>query len=376
MRSGVYIHIPFCEQRCFYCAFTVAVANEDRFDPYIDRVLREIDMSGWSETPETVFLGGGTPSIVRGESIARLMNAIPGRATEVSLEANPGTLDAGKLQCYREAGVNRISLGAQSFDDTDLKAAGRLHHVSDVFGDFELLRMHGFTNINIDLIAGLPNQKIDVWERNLECIARLRPEHVSIYMLELEERSPWSRKTPLMSAEEEFVRFYELACERLEASGYVHYEISNWAQPGYKCRHNLKYWTGAPYRGFGVGAHSFDGNRRFWNTSSLTEYDRMIDSNMLPIAESETLDHDLRVEEAFMLGLRRIAGFDIRAVANDLGIRYSADWFARVEDLQRTGLVSFDGTILKLTPAGWLVATSVTEELIWPALLSTSEATP
>jgi oxygen-independent coproporphyrinogen III oxidase len=376
LRPGIYIHIPFCEQRCYYCAFTVLVAREDTYGPYVDRLIREIELSGWTEPPETIFFGGGTPSILDAQMIKRILAALPAGATEISLETNPGTLNADKVQAYREIGINRISLGVQSFHDEDLKAAGRLHKAADVFHDIELLRAHGCSNINVDLIAGLPDQRLSVWKSNLDWVARLRPEHVSIYMLELEERSPWSRNTPQIQADEEFVLFYQTACDELEASGYRHYEISNWALPGRECRHNLKYWTAEPYRGFGVGAHSFDGGTRFWNTASLPDYAAAIDSGKLPIDAREVLTPNMRIEEGFMLGLRRIDGFNIRTLAEDLGIRYPAEWFARVEELQRAELIQFDGTTLKLTPAGWLVASGVTEELLWPTLLSTSEATP
>jgi putative oxygen-independent coproporphyrinogen III oxidase len=377
MKPGIYIHIPFCEQRCYYCAFTVAVTREDAHVPYVDRLIREIELSGWTESPETIFLGGGTPSILGPGLITGLMSALPPGATEISLEANPGTLTSEKLRDYSDAGVNRISLGAQSFHDEDLQSAGRLHKASDVIHDFDMLRRHHFANINVDLIAGLPDQRFDIWEANLRWITQLQPEHVSVYMLELEERSPWSKTMPdAAAADDAFVRFYDASCEALDKAGYVHYEISNWARPGRECRHNWKYWTGAPYRGFGVGAHSFDNGMRFWNTASLSEYANFVDSGSLPTTQREILTRQMRLEESFMLGLRRTAGFNIHAVAEELAIRYPSEWFARVEELAKAGWIRFDGTVLKLTPAGWLVATGVTEELIWPTLLSTSGATP
>ena len=376
MKSGVYIHIPFCEQRCGYCAFTVAVAPVETFEPYVKRLIREIELSGWNEPVETIFLGGGTPSLIEPKLIREILATLPQGATEISLEANPGTFTDEKLETYREVGINRISLGAQSFSDRDLEAVGRIHRAAHVVDDFATLRRDGFKNINIDLIAGLPSQDETIWSSNLDWLERLQPEHVSVYMLELDEKSPWSRGAPEIPADDVFVRQYQLACDRLEAAGYRHYEISNWAKPGFECRHNLKYWTGARYRGFGVGAHSYDGDARFWNTSSLAEYAAQIDAGHLPMTGREVLTREIRLEEAFMLGLRQTAGFSIRAVAEDLGIRYPSDWFTRVETLQSGGLVSFDGDILKLTSAGWLVATGVTEDLIWPTLLSTSEVTP
>src|SRR5215471_4150036 len=162
MKPGVYVHVPFCEQRCYYCAFTVAVSGAETYEPYVARLIREIELSGFKDHPETIFLGGGTPSIIEGTSIEKIIRAFPGGASEISLEANPGTLTGLKLEQYRAAGVNRISLGVQSFDDEDLKNAGRIHSAGDVFGDFESLRKHGFNNISIDLIAGLPHQRLEI----------------------------------------------------------------------------------------------------------------------------------------------------------------------------------------------------------------------
>jgi oxygen-independent coproporphyrinogen-3 oxidase len=376
MKPGVYVHIPFCEQRCYYCAFTVAVSGELAHEPYVRRVIREIELSEFNGFPETIFFGGGTPSIVDGELIERILGALPKGAAEISLEANPGTLTDAKLERYRGAGVNRISLGAQSFHDEDLKNAGRIHSPADVFRDIESLRKHGFGNISIDLIAGLPHQRIEIWKQNLDWIERLLPEHVSVYMLDVEERSAWGKDHAGTPDDDTFAGFYLEAADRLGRAGYDHYEISNWARPGFECRHNLKYWTGVPYRGFGVSAHSFSRTHRFWNTASLKDYADMVDAGKLPTSGEEELTHDMRIEEAFLIGLRRTCGFDVWAIAGELGFAYPQQWFDRVCDLEDAGWIQFDGKVLKLTPAGWLLANGVTEELLWPNLLSTSEATP
>ena len=376
MKPGVYVHIPFCEQRCYYCAFTVAVSPERTFEPYARRVIREIELSGFHEAPETIFFGGGTPSIIAAEFLVGIVRSFSPGATEITVEANPGTLDSLKLERYKQAGVNRISLGAQSFCDEDLQNAGRLHSAADVFRDISSIREHGFTNLNLDLIAGLPNQRLEVWTENLAWLEKVRPEHVSIYMLDFEERSVWGKQITAVPDDEQYAGFYCEASKRLQKAGYIHYEISNWALPGFECRHNLKYWTGAPYRGFGVSAHSLSNKRRFWNTASLNEYAEMIDSAKLPIAGEEKLTREMQLEEAFLLGLRRITGFDIWRVAQDLGIQYSSEWFDRVGDLEDAGWIQFDGKTLRLTSAGWLLANSLTEELLWPNLLSTSEAIP
>jgi oxygen-independent coproporphyrinogen-3 oxidase len=415
MKPGVYVHIPFCEQRCYYCAFTVAVAPGQTYAPYVRRLIREIQLSGFDEPPETIFFGGGTPSIIDGRLIENIVTSFPGGASEISLEANPGTLTEAKLEQYGRAGVNRISLGAQSFNDEDLKNAGRVHTSADVFRDIAALRRHGFANISVDLIAGLPHQRKEIWRENLRVVEDLRPEHVSIYMLDVEERSAWGKSPSDIPGDDVFAAFYMEAAERLSKAGYVHYEISNWALPGFECRHNLKYWTGVPYRGFGVSAHSFavaspsgrgqreaqgEGRKsnpvrrpsscplpeaddnflaaptRFWNTTSLAGYAAMLDAGRLPIAGEEQLTREMRLEEAFLIGLRRTCGFDIWRVAEELGVSYPQSWFDRVSELEDAGWIQFDGKFLRLTSSGWLLANGVTEELLWPTLLSTSEAIP
>jgi oxygen-independent coproporphyrinogen III oxidase len=371
MNTGVYVHIPFCEQRCYYCAFTVAVTPEGTYEPYVQRLLREIELSNLSEPVETIFFGGGTPSIIDGKFIEQIVAALPKGPVEISIEVNPGTLSDAKLERYLRAGVNRISLGVQSFDDEDLKHAGRLHSAADVFRDIDALRKHGFDNVGIDLITGLPQQRSEVWSANLDCVERLLPEHVSIYMLDLEERSAWGQNPAEIPGDDIFANFYIEAAQRLAKAGYVHYEISNWARPGFECRHNMKYWTGATYRGFGVSAHSFSMGRRYWNTASLAEYARMLDAGKLPISGEEELTREMRLEEAFLIGLRRICGFDIWSVAEDLDVEYTSEWFNRVCELEDAGWIQFDGRCLRLTPAGWLLANGVTEELLCPSPLLT-----
>jgi len=367
MNPGLYIHIPFCEQHCYYCAFTVAVSPENTFEPYVRRLVRELELSSLGDVVETVYLGGGTPSLLSGDLLARVLAAAPTRvAKEVSIEVNPGTLSAGKLAQYRELGINRVSLGAQSLEDEDLQRAGRLHKSAAVYADFDLLRSAGFSNINLDLIAGLPNQRLETWIRNLDGILALRPEHISLYMLDHEERSAWAKLPSGIPDENDFADFYTEAENRLGSAGYRHYEISNWALPGRECQHNLGYWSGVPYRGVGVGAHSYDGNRRFWNTTSLAEYANLLDAGRLPICGEETLTPELRLEEAFMLGLRQTQGMDVRLTASSLGIVFPAEWHLRVEQLKDDGWIRFDGTILELTPKGRLAASSVIEEMIWP----------
>ena len=372
MNQGIYIHIPFCEQRCYYCAFTVATTPEITYEPYIRRLVNEIRMSGMTGEFRSIYFGGGTPSIIPAKLLSEMLREFPGSDREVSIEVNPGTISFEKLALYREIGINRISLGAQSLEDEDLKRAGRLHRSVAVYEDFEMFRRLGFKNINLDLIAGLPEQRLEVWNRNVDAVLRLRPEHVSIYMLDREERSAWGSRMQSVQADEDFAIFYKESSLRLAAAGYIQYEISNWALPGSECLHNLGYWTGVPYRGFGVSAHSYDGVQRFWNTSSLNEYASRIDAGSLPISGREMLTRQMKIEERFMLGLRQTSGFDVRAAASDLDLNLPPEWMSRVHELQQAGMIEFDGTVLKLTPKGRLVASSVTEELIWASPASQS----
>ena len=374
MKPGLYIHIPFCEQRCYYCAFTVSVSPESTFAPYVERLLQEVELAGFKEEPSTIYFGGGTPSLLSAPLLGRLMKAIHGNPDEITIEANPGTLSEEKVREYRQLGIRRISLGAQSLEDEDLKRAGRLHNAGAVYSDFELLRRFDFDNINLDLIAGLPGQKIETWSRNLDRALDLRPEHISIYMLDHEERSAWSTLPPGVPDESDFAAFYTLAESKLEAQGYLHYEISNWALPGRECRHNIGYWSGVPYRGFGVGAHSFDGIRRYWNATSLADYAESIRQGNLPLLGEEVLSPAMQLEEAFMLGLRQAIGVDVPAISSRFRLTFPDAWHERVRHLKDDGWIVFDGKILQLTQKGRLAANSVIEELIWPTPASTYEA--
>jgi oxygen-independent coproporphyrinogen-3 oxidase len=373
---GVYLHIPFCEQHCHYCAFPVVVAPESRHQSYVESLQTEIELAELPPLIDTLYLGGGTPSLLTPEALSNVLEPVPRGACEVTIEANPGTLTRDRLEAYGDLGINRLSLGVQSFDSKDLLRAGRLHRAQDSVSDLEALRSHGFQNVSIDLIAGLPEQEQQAWIKNLDWVARLSPDHVSIYLLEADDSSLWGKKPPESQSDENYAWFYREAADRLALLGYTHYEISNWARPGAECRHNIGYWNGSSYRGLGLGAHSLIEGKRFWNTRSMSDYRGRIASGQLPIDEVEELTARIRLEEAFLLGLRRVEGFDVRGVAKDLGIDYPQEWFDRVDALVHGGLVEFDEGILKLTLSGQLLANGITQELLCPTLLSICEATP
>lgn len=289
----LYLHIPFCVKKCNYCDFLSAPAEEETRAAYVDALLEEI--RGF-EDPEdyevvTVFFGGGTPSILPGQEIFRIMEALREKfsfrkGAEITLEANPGTVDKEKLSCYKKAGINRLSFGLQSADAEELKKLGRIHTWEQFLDSYKLARQAGFTNINVDLMSGLPGQTVDSWKKSLIAIANLDngygrdgdgskgPEHLSAYSLILEEGTPfYERQDSLDLPDEDSERImYECTHEVLERFGYHQYEISNYARDGKECRHNVGYWTGVPYLGFGLGASSLWGNVRYHNTRKLKTY--------------------------------------------------------------------------------------------------------
>lgn len=289
---GIYIQVPFCQTKCTYCNFHTGVAARAAYAPYALAVEREI--RDWrslhaaaglasaarlaSPTLDTIYLGGGTPSLFDPADLSRILAAVRSQFVcsdgEVTLEADPETITPEKAAQWLEAGINRISLGAQSFSDPELVAAGRMHRREDIFRAIAHLRSAGLANVSLDLIAGLPHQTPSSWQASIEETLRLRPEHISIYLLEVDEGSRLGREllaggarygAAQVPGDDAMADSYELACEQLRQAGYEHYEISNWALPGFRSRHNLKYWRREPYLGFGAGAHSFDGQWRWAN---------------------------------------------------------------------------------------------------------------
>src|SRR5580658_6222723 len=295
MPHGLYIQVPFCQTKCTYCNFHTGVFSAVLQSPYIRALCTEIKMfRKWSASAgialladadrnvplsiDTVYVGGGTPSMLDAADLARLLDTardtFPSIWTEVTLEADPETITPERATAWRAAGFNRISLGAQSFDDRELQAAGRMHRRADIFAAAQVLRAAGFRNISMDLIAGLAHQTRESWDESIARILNIRPEHISVYMLEIDEGSRLGTESlaggsrysaQAIPSDDAMAVSYESACARLAGAGYEHYEISNWGLPGFRSRHNLKYWRREPYIGFGAGAHSFDGSRRWSN---------------------------------------------------------------------------------------------------------------
>ena len=356
---GVYLAYPFCAQKCTYCNFASGVYPRALEARYLDALAAEIRTHQWEWTPETVYLGGGTPSGMAPEDLRRLLDLIPGRPwTEATIEAAPGSVTAGKARDWAAGGINRVSLGVQSFVDREIRRTGRKHTAQTVADEMGTLRDAGIGNVNIDLIAGLSGQTEASWRESLDWIERLAPAHVSVYMLEVDEDSRLGKEILLGGArygagetpgDDRTAGLYEMAVERLAAWGIPRYEISNFARAGFESRHNLKYWKLEPYAGFGADAHSYDGRARKRNAESVEEYLGGTGQVMDP-------PHD---DERFFVGLRLMAG-----------IRPTPEEWRRFEQPIRrfvdAGLLETEGGVLRLTGRGVLLSNEVFQEFLTP----------
>ena len=361
---GVYVSYPFCAQKCTYCNFASGVFSRDLEREYLEAISREIESQEWPWRPETVYLGGGTPSRLEFDDLDRILSRIPGRPwREATLEVAPGCITNERASDWLHAGIDRVSLGVQSFIARELVRTGRKHTAEIVAAEMGALREAGLSNINIDLIAGLPGQTIASWRESLAWIERLDPPHVSVYMLEIDENSRLGNEVllngkrygaPDIPADESIAEMYEIATTGLRGIGIHRYEISNFARPGFESRHNLKYWRLEPYLGFGVDAHSFDGSLRFQNVESAAEYvDRCLHGKSPRDATAAANNG----EEKFFVGLRLSEG-----VAPD-----SAEWTRFEAPIQRflsEGLLARKGERLMLTDRGVLLSNEVFAEFI------------
>ena len=357
---GVYLSYPFCAQKCTYCNFASGVFPRELETRYDEVLKAELAGISWPWIPETVYLGGGTPSQMDPAVLTALLEQVPGRPwREATIEAAPGEITEELAVAWGRAGIDRVSLGVQSLVPRELSRTGRKHTAETVEREVALLRAAGIVNINIDLIAGLPGQTQASWEESLDWIERLQPPHVSVYMLEVDNDSRLGAEiltlgqrygAPDVPGDDHIAEFYETAVARLAGLGIPRYEISNFARPGFESRHNLKYWRREPYLGFGSDAHSFDGSARWQNAESAREYVERFASGQPFALERTAAD----AGETFFLGLRLTEGVE-------------GDWsrFApAVEEFQRQGLLEIDGARLRLTPRGVMLSNEVFAEFV------------
>ncbi|MBN1481528.1 radical SAM family heme chaperone HemW [candidate division KSB1 bacterium] len=323
MAAGLYIHIPFCRSRCIYCDF-YSTTRLARIEPFLAALHREIGLSNdsfWhNQHFATLYLGGGTPSLLSPEHISTLLSVLFDTFTfdsnvEISMEANPGALFMQNVPGYKKAGVNRLTIGVQSFEDNELKFLQRIHSSADALAALRAARRAAFDSLGMDLIFGIPGQSLASWQHTLATAVRERPEHISLYGLTYEQSTPlWSRyeRGEVSKCEEELEREMFLAgIGLLKEAGYEHYEISNFALPGFRSKHNQKYWDSSPFLGLGPSAHSFDGVKRWWNVDDLTVYTKILFDGERPIEDEEDLGLLERIEELVLLGLRRKEGMSL-----------------------------------------------------------------
>ena len=361
MNSGLYIQVPFCQTKCTYCNFHTGVFSPNLYKPYATAITREIEIRASDKWPkfDTVYIGGGTPSLLLPSSLKEILDSLSTHfkcdIEEATLEADPETITRDKATEWLAAGFNRVSLGAQSFNDIELKAAGRMHRRADTFSAVAALRDAGFRNITLDLIAGMPHQTTDAWHDSIENLLRTKSDHVSIYLMEIDEGSHLGKEAlaggerysaGALPSDDEMASFYDHACERLAAEGFEHYEISNWARPGYRSRHNLKYWRREPYLGLGAGAHSFDGTRRWANSHDPAGYVSAITRGQLPVEQNEIVSPQQAHEEEIFLGLRLLEGVDAAKLAGQSGNAI----LERIEELRAQGLVIVEDGRVRLAP--------------------------
>ena len=385
---GVYIHIPFCQVRCSYCDFNTYAGLDNLVDSYVAALCDEIrgyphrtplpdgesaspvrpqqEASGQRRRASTIYLGGGTPSLLSTTNLEHILTSCrqsfavdPG--AEVTIEANPGTVSAESLRATRAMGFNRLSLGVQSLDDAMLHLLDRLHTADQAIAAYVAARQAGFDNISLDFIYGLPGQSLEHWQKTLDQAIALRPDHLSLYALTLEDHVPMARRVAAgalsLPDEDSVADMYTLAEEALQRAGYIHYEISNWAtSPETASRHNSLYWRRQPYRGFGAGAHSFDGQQRFSNVLHPREYITRISSGGSALSESETITPDMARSETMFLGLRLLLeGVTDEQFAAQHGRSLSV-YAPQIDDLVRSGLLQWvDGRLL-LTRRGRLLS--------------------
>jgi oxygen-independent coproporphyrinogen-3 oxidase len=370
----LYVHVPFCRLVCAYCDFVTVGGQADVIPRYIAALHAELAMRPPTGELETIYFGGGTPSLLPADAVAGLVQAAIRRwgkqPGEVTLEANPSSREAPDWHALREAGVTRISLGAQSFRDSELQTLARGHTAAEVRAAYVAARGAGFENISLDLIYGIPGQSLADWSEGLRIALALAPDHISLYALQLamapdEWAAPprpgalrWRRRLAAQQDEGLAADQYALAERLLDTAGYVHYELSSWARPSFESRHNNAYWARRPYTGIGAGAHSYDGAaRRWWNERDLDRYLASVEAGVTAVAGSETLDEPARAFEAIALGLRRVDGLSREAFAAEFGSDPALRFPGAVASATTAELLDLPDTgSMRLTPRGRLMA--------------------
>ncbi len=379
---GLYVHVPFCERKCEYCDF-YSIESRTLLGRFVKSVCREITGSAVrcaGAIVDTVYFGGGTPSLLAAHQVESILNVIRtgyrlGQDAEVTLEVNPGTVDLAALEAFRQAGINRLSIGVQSFDNEELRFLGRIHSAADARVCIGVARRAGFDNLSLDCIYSLPGQTPEKWRRTLEEAVGFSPEHLSAYSLIVEEGTPLFRSVQegrvVPNSDGDEARLYELTMEFIETNGYEHYEVSNYARPGFRSRHNSRYWRHASYLGFGPAAHSFwledriASAQRWSNSADVAVYCDRLFRGESPISITETLSKRDLINERIFLGLRS-DGLDLGLLREELGYSLSAGQVDTVRGLLQEGRAVQDGLRLRLTLRGYMICDEICARLLLP----------
>ena len=367
----LYVHIPFCVRKCQYCDFLSGPSDEETKDRYIEALLKEIRAAEHTEDYEivSVFIGGGTPSALKAEAIASIMRTLQEKFffcedAEVTIEANPGTVDLEKLTIYRNVGINRLSLGLQSTDAEELKLLGRIHSYEEFLKSYEWAREAGFSNINIDLMFAIPGQTGEAWRQHLYQVAELNPEHISAYSLIIEEGTPFAEQNLDLPDEDTEYQMYEDTAEILERYGYRQYEISNYAKQGYMCRHNAGYWQRLEYLGFGLGASSLYGGMRFSNTHQMPEYLKESRNPDQIRKDVTVLSRNEQIEEFMFLGLRMTEGISEKKFEENFDVRLMDIYGDILQKYEETGFMEHIETKWRLTRKGIHVSNHILADFL------------
>ena len=372
MNAALYIHFPFCRKKCAYCDFYSITEDKRLIDKYVTSLQKEIKI--YADHPivsnlifQTVYLGGGTPSLLLPQQMEIILeflfnNFSFAKDIEITFEANPETLNIEKLSGYYKIGINRLSMGVQSFDNAELEILGRIHNAKTVDSNIRLAQEVGFHNINLDLIFGIPGQSLKRWDENLATALTYSPQHISMYGLTVEPGTPLAKQISAEvlkpSSEEMESRMYTKGIDILESNGIHQYEISNFAISGYHSRHNQMYWDGNPYLGLGTAAHSFWEKRRQWNIADVIQYITMLEKNNLPVENDEQLSHDQEIMEFILLNLRKKTGIDLVLFEKKFKINFIERYkgtLQKIVSIDNRKLIQYNDRNLNLTTDGFLL---------------------
>ncbi len=378
---GIYLHIPFCSAICNYCNFNRGLFEPGLKNRYVAALEREIRSAGRGEAADTIFFGGGTPSLLEPSEVGHLITACCDSFAldadaEVTLETNPETSSSARMEQFRAAGVNRVSFGVQSFRDDELRRLGRLHSAARAREAVSEARAAGIDNISLDLMMWLPQQTVRDWRQNVESLIETEPAHASLYLLELYPNAPlkedMARSGWSLAPDDDAAEMYLWGLDRLDRAGYRQYEISNVSRPDRRSRHNLKYWQDGEWLGFGCGAHSTRAGVRWKNVSSTEDYISRVSAGESLVSERRVLSATERVEEALFTGLRLTDGVNMDAVSERHGIDAWARYGDGLQPFMEEGLLIKNGSILRLSRRGMLIANEVMQVFIGPLPLCTS----